>query len=598
MITEVQRTGVMRYPIVYVILKRLRAPLILLILAYAIATAGMAMIPGVDSDGNPVHLTIFQSFYFISYVATTIGFGEIPYEFTDVQRLWVVFCIYLTVISWLVAIGNIISLLQDPALQTVWRKQRFSKQTRQLNEKFFIICGYGETGEMLLSHLSRSGYQCVVVDSDPERINLIDLDSSVYNVPFLLGDVGDVETLKMAGLENPNCRALLAVTSNERTNVKVAVTAKLLRSNVKVICRVDSKEALANAKSFDTDHVVSANRVYAESFSRAFRTPSLYQLTMSLLRTSGRDYIAPLMPPKGHWIICGYDTFGQEMARFLEYEGMDFTIISDEPNLTIPHVKGRGTEAVTLRAAGIERAVGVIAGTGDDTDNFSVIMTARHLKPNLFLVARQNHERNRLIFENAEIDSVMEQSRLMMWQMLPWITQPKLALFLRLARHQDEAWGQMLLEKLYALDKKVPATYLLKINKRRAPAILTHLSSGNILRLQDIFIRPADAPDTPVALPLMLVRDGKEELLPKRSTPIKSGDVFLIASTEKVRDQVLYTIMHEQEFYYTIHGEEKPVSIVMHALRGQWHGHKLRRRQRKKLKVQAAKKADTQKEES
>ncbi len=579
----------MQYPIVYVILKRLRAPLILLIMAYTIATAGMAIIPGVDGDGNPVHLTIFQSFYFISYVATTIGFGEIPYEFTDMQRLWVVFCIYLTVIAWLVAIGNIVSLLQDPALKTVWRQQRFSKQTQRINQKFFIICGYGETGEMLLEHLCEKGYQCVVVDSDAERINLLDLDSSIYSVPYLLGDASDVETLKMAGLENEHCRAVLAITNDDHINVKIAVTAKVLRSHVKVICRVNSKEARANAKSFDTDHVIQANQIFADSFSRAFRTPSIYQLTISLLRRSGRHYLPALNPPKGHWVICGYDEFGQAMARYLEYEGMDYTIITDDSRVTTPHIDGKGTEAVTLRAAGIDNAVGIIAGTDNDTDNFSVIMTARHLKPNLFLVARQNRESNRLIFQNAEIDSVMESSRLVMWHILPWITQPKLAHFLRLARHQDEAWAQSVIARLKTLSERVPATYLIKINERKSPALIPHLATGNILRLQDLFAKDKNAPDKPVAVPLLLMRDGKEELLPRLSTAIKEGDIFLVASTEKTREQVLYTIAHEQDFHYLIHGEEKPVSIVMHMLRERLKYYKAQQRHRQQEKIKRQK---------
>lgn len=575
-----------KQPVVNLILKRMRTPLILLITVWTLSIVGLTQIPGVETDGEPRYLTIFEAFYFVSYMATTIGFGEPHFGFTDTQRLWVSFTLYLTVVSWLFAIGNIISLLQDPALRREWRRQRFVKQTARINEKFFIICGYGETGEMLLEHLTEKGYQCVVIDNDPERINLLDLDNSVYNVPYLLGDVSDVETLRMAGLENDNCRAVLAVTNNDNINVKVAVTAKLLRSSVKVICRANSKEASINAKSFDTDFVINPHRIYAESFSRAFRTPSIYQLTMSLLRRSGRQYIPPLnLPKKGHWIICGYDEFGQEMARYLEYEGMDYTIISNSPDLTTSHVKGLGTEAVTLRAAGIDKSVGIIAATGDDTNNFSVIMTARHLRPTLFLVARQNQESNRLIFQNAEIDSVMESSRLMMWTVLPLIIQPKLSTFLRLARHQDEAWGQDVMVQLKALSDTVPASYLLKINQKKFPALIAHLASGNILRLQDLFSRDKDNPDKPVVLPLMLIRDGKEELLPKLSTAIKIGDVFLVASADKVRNWVMYTLKHDQEFYYMLHGEEKPVSIVISMIKTYWSDYKARQRQHKKAKA-------------
>ena len=49
----------------------------------------------------------------MSYTATTIGFGELPWPFTADQRLWVTFSIYLSVIGWAYAIGSLLTLLQD-----------------------------------------------------------------------------------------------------------------------------------------------------------------------------------------------------------------------------------------------------------------------------------------------------------------------------------------------------------------------------------------------------------------------------------------------------------------------------------------------------
>ena len=62
------------------ILRRMRAPFLLLITVYSISILGMVVIPGIDNDGNVSHMSFFHAFYFVSYTATTIGFGEIPYE--------------------------------------------------------------------------------------------------------------------------------------------------------------------------------------------------------------------------------------------------------------------------------------------------------------------------------------------------------------------------------------------------------------------------------------------------------------------------------------------------------------------------------------
>jgi voltage-gated potassium channel len=113
--------------IVYLIMRRMRVPLLVLIGAYAVSMAGMVLIPAQDAAGNPVPLSFFHAFYFVSYMSTTIGFGELPNEFTDAQRIWVSFCVFATVAVWLYAIGTLIALLQDTTFQRAITERRFQK---------------------------------------------------------------------------------------------------------------------------------------------------------------------------------------------------------------------------------------------------------------------------------------------------------------------------------------------------------------------------------------------------------------------------------------------------------------------------------------
>jgi len=66
------------YNILFLILRRMRAPLAVLIVAYAISILGLVLIPGTDAEGNPWRMDFFHAFYFVSYMATTIGCGELP----------------------------------------------------------------------------------------------------------------------------------------------------------------------------------------------------------------------------------------------------------------------------------------------------------------------------------------------------------------------------------------------------------------------------------------------------------------------------------------------------------------------------------------
>ncbi|MDZ7622702.1 MAG: ion channel [Candidatus Competibacteraceae bacterium] len=71
-------------------------------------------------------MSFFHAFYFISYTATTIGFGEIPNAFSESQRMWVTLCIYLSVIGWAYSIGALLALLQDQNFRNAVRLQRFA----------------------------------------------------------------------------------------------------------------------------------------------------------------------------------------------------------------------------------------------------------------------------------------------------------------------------------------------------------------------------------------------------------------------------------------------------------------------------------------
>lgn len=64
--------------VLFIFLRRMRAPLITLIAAYAIALLGLVLMPGVDPEGRPWRLSFFHAFYLLTYTATTTGFGELP----------------------------------------------------------------------------------------------------------------------------------------------------------------------------------------------------------------------------------------------------------------------------------------------------------------------------------------------------------------------------------------------------------------------------------------------------------------------------------------------------------------------------------------
>ncbi|HAY11451.1 MAG TPA: potassium channel protein, partial [Thauera sp.] len=198
------------HSVFFMIMRRLRAPLILLIVIVSISVLGLTLTPGVDDEGRTHYLSFFHAFYFISYTATTIGFGEIPYAFSDQQRLWVLFCIYMSVIGWAYTLGSVFNLLSDRSLRQAISMQRFVRAVRRLREPFYLVAGYGETGRLICQALDRKGVRAVVLEIDDNKVGEIDLHSYALDVPAICADAGNPETLKYAGLTHPHCAGVVA----------------------------------------------------------------------------------------------------------------------------------------------------------------------------------------------------------------------------------------------------------------------------------------------------------------------------------------------------------------------------------------------------
>ena len=146
----------MRNSALWMILHKMRTPFLVIIISYTISITGLLLIEGMDANGNAYQMTIFDAFYFVTYTATTIGFGETPFEFTYAQRLWVSAMIYLSVISWFYAVGTLVSLLQDKLFLSQIAQNKFKRQVNNIKESFVIILGYNYTTSEIIKIINDS----------------------------------------------------------------------------------------------------------------------------------------------------------------------------------------------------------------------------------------------------------------------------------------------------------------------------------------------------------------------------------------------------------------------------------------------------------
>lgn len=98
---------------------------------------------------------------------------------------------------------------------------------------------------------------------------------------------------------------------------------------------------------------------------------------------------------KDHYILCGFGRVGTEIAREFTVRGAPFVIVESSPEAigraqAGGHllVEGDATSDAVLREAGIERARGLLAASDSDAGNTFIVLTAKALRRDLYVVSR------------------------------------------------------------------------------------------------------------------------------------------------------------------------------------------------------------------
>jgi voltage-gated potassium channel len=554
----------------FLVLRRMRAPIIVLIVIYAISVIGLTLVPGVDAAGKiAAPLSFFHAFYFISYTATTIGFGEIPNAFSDAQRMWVTICIYLTVIGWSYSVITLIALLQDKGFQNTLTTNRFSRRVRQIKEPFYLVCGCGETGNLICRTFDRTNQAFVVIEKDELRVQELDLQDFKTDTPALAADARQPDNLLLGGLRHPKCRGVLATTNDEESNLAIAIAVRLLNPNIPVIARVRSSAVAANMASFGTDHIINPFDRFAEHLAMAVAAPERFRLIELLTSLPETPMPAPHRPPHGHWILCGYGRFGHAIASRLQATGISLTIIDPKAPDADQSIVGDGTEARTLLQAGIASAGGIIAGTDNDVNNLSIAVTAHEINPALFVVARQNHTSNSPLFNAYGADFTMVHSQIVAQECVAILTAPLLARFLEQLHGKDETWSHALVERLQAVcDGLTPAVWDIKLNISEAPGAYKALMHDQRFTLFDILRDGTDRSQLLPAVVLLIERAEQIFLLPDGNFPLAAGDQLLLASSLAAQRNFEFTVRNANELDYVLSGQEESGSWLWHRLCG------------------------------
>jgi voltage-gated potassium channel len=148
---------------------------------------------------------------------------------------------------------------------------------------------------------------------------------------------------------------------------------------------------------------------------------------------------------KNHIIVCGYGRMGQALCGYLIQRYLDVVVIEQNPDRIpamdkdgILYILGGATDEAILMRSGIKRARGIITVLGSDADNVFLVLIAKRLNPDIFVVARANQNESEKTLYDAGTDKVVSPFALGGRRMAHAILRPTVIHFLELAFADDD----------------------------------------------------------------------------------------------------------------------------------------------------------------
>lgn len=270
------------------VLRRGAAHLGLIVMAlFVTVVVGTALILSFEQTTNEKFDSFAETFWFSLY---SLFAGEpIPEAPATIEgRIASVFVMFMGLSVFAAFTGTVSAFMIDRLQQ-----ERGAMEKGQALEDHVILCGLGQVGYRVMQVLKRLDQRILAIEKNGDsQFARLARDEKV---PVIIDDVRSPGVLEAAGVAR--ARAVMAVTDEDLTNLEIAIDARHLRPDIRVVLRLsDDRLAEKVHGGFNIQVAFSSSALAAPSFAAA----AIDRSVKGSLDIAGRIYIHSefMVPPE------------------------------------------------------------------------------------------------------------------------------------------------------------------------------------------------------------------------------------------------------------------------------------------------------------
>lgn len=240
----------------------------------------------VDNTGDEI--SFLDALYYASVTVTTTGYGDITAISSGARLAATILILPARILFLILVVGTTVEVLTDQSRQLL-----LTNRWRKNVKDHYLICGYGSTGQAVVSDLMDRGIrpeQIVTVDVNPDSIARATANGFVG----IVGDASQTHVLRQAGIED--ARAVVVVPNRDDTAVLVTLTAREMNADVHIVAGGREQENLHLLRQGGANEVIDATATVGRMLGLGTYAPAAGRVLDDILDAGSGLELAEVAP--------------------------------------------------------------------------------------------------------------------------------------------------------------------------------------------------------------------------------------------------------------------------------------------------------------
>jgi voltage-gated potassium channel len=212
-----------------------------------------------------------EAFYTTLIILSTVGLGVV-HTLSNEGRWFVSILIIISIGIFAYGITQITSYIMEGEVQRYFKLKKILKMIDKI-QGHVIVCGFGRNGKQACKQLKSHGQQFVVIENSEKGIE--DLKEEDEDILFIQGDATRDEILIEAGIEKA-C-AIITTLPSDAANVFVVLTARELRSDIKIISRASESSSEGKLRRAGADNIIMPDKIGGSHMATLVTRPDVLE---------------------------------------------------------------------------------------------------------------------------------------------------------------------------------------------------------------------------------------------------------------------------------------------------------------------------------